>query len=144
MAVFPILDRPRFEEILKQFRTSAEVYVLVTSLCAAESSSAWSKIFMMEARRVKAANTTYFEAPVVADVLANFFLFSASAKLKQQIAAFFHLREAITMAQVLDLHEESTYAAMKDELEALCNRRIFWLLFVTERYVFLGGIASND
>lgn len=48
------------------------------------------------------------------------------------------LREAITHAQILKLERESTYAALSEPDQQL-YRRVFWLLFVTERYASLGS-----
>jgi hypothetical protein len=161
VAVFPILDRQRFQETLKQFHTSPEVYALVTSLCAAivsqtqpDTQSASSthssngdatspEFFINEAKRAKASNLSYVEKPHLRDAQTNFFLFAALFNLDRHNAAWFHLREAMTMVQMLRLHEEDTYAQMEDELEALYSRRTFWLLFITERYVLLRCIACS-
>ena len=43
-----------------------------------------------------------------------------------------YLREAISMAQMMYLHRESSYASLSAEEQQL-RRRILWLLFVTER-----------
>ena len=45
-----------------------------------------------------------------------------------------YLREAITMAQIMGLHRESTYLTLP-QTEQQIRRRILWLLFVTERGV---------
>ncbi|KAF4212529.1 hypothetical protein CNMCM8980_009441 [Aspergillus fumigatiaffinis] len=45
-----------------------------------------------------------------------------------------YLREAITMAQMMRLHQEASYIGLSPEEEQL-RRRILWLLFVTERGV---------
>ncbi|WQF77650.1 hypothetical protein CDEST_02664 [Colletotrichum destructivum] len=45
-----------------------------------------------------------------------------------------YLREAITIAQIMGLHKESSYAALPLP-EQQMKRRILWLLFVTERGV---------
>ncbi|KAG9245899.1 fungal-specific transcription factor domain-containing protein [Calycina marina] len=45
-----------------------------------------------------------------------------------------HLREAITMAQMMGLHKESSYQGLSLE-EQQFRRRVLWLLFVTERGV---------
>lgn len=51
------------------------------------------------------------------------------------VASLLYLREAITLAQVMGLHRESTYAALSLP-EQETRRRILWLLFVTERYAY--------
>ena len=52
------------------------------------------------------------------------------------LRSILYLREAITISQMLGLHRESYYANVAPE-EQQIRRRTFWLLFVTERYVFL-------
>lgn len=47
--------------------------------------------------------------------------------------ALLYLREAITHAQILRLEHEATYATLSEPEQQL-YRRVFWLLFVTERY----------
>jgi len=49
------------------------------------------------------------------------------------VQSLMHLREAITLAQIMGLHRESTYAALSTSVQEM-RRRILWLLFVTERY----------
>ncbi|KAE8168154.1 fungal-specific transcription factor domain-containing protein [Aspergillus tamarii] len=44
-----------------------------------------------------------------------------------------HLREAISIAQIMGLHRESSYNCLSFEEQQL-RRRVLWLLFVTERY----------
>ncbi|KAE8370856.1 fungal-specific transcription factor domain-containing protein [Aspergillus caelatus] len=44
-----------------------------------------------------------------------------------------HLREAISIAQIMGLHRESSYNSLSFEEQQL-RRRVLWLLFVTERY----------
>jgi hypothetical protein len=43
-----------------------------------------------------------------------------------------YLREAISLAQMMFLHREASYAGLGHE-EAQIRRRVLWLLFVTER-----------
>jgi hypothetical protein len=43
-----------------------------------------------------------------------------------------YLREAISLAQMMFLHREASYAGLDHE-EAQIRRRVLWLLFVTER-----------
>ncbi|KAE8332540.1 fungal-specific transcription factor domain-containing protein [Aspergillus sergii] len=44
-----------------------------------------------------------------------------------------HLREAISIAQIMGLHRETSYNGLSFEEQQL-RRRVLWLLFVTERY----------
>ncbi len=50
------------------------------------------------------------------------------------VASLLYLREAITLAQIMGLHRESTYATLSPSEQEI-RRRILWLLFVTERYI---------
>jgi hypothetical protein len=137
---------------LANFHTSPEIYALVTSLCAAiasqvqpdqqSASSVRSSatdllhtpdFFINEAKRAKSANPNYVEKPMLNDAQTNFFLFAALFNLDRHNSAWFHLREAMTMLQMLRLHEEDTYSVMEDELDAIFSRRTFWLFFITER-----------
>lgn len=125
---------------------------MVTSLCAAiasqvqpdqlSASSVHSSasdllhtpdFFINEAKRAKAANPNHIEKPMLKDAQTNFFLFAALFNLDRHNSAWFHLREAMTMLQILRLDEEDAYVAMEDEVEAIYSRRTFWLFFITER-----------
>ena len=49
------------------------------------------------------------------------------------IKSLLYLREAITLAQIVGLHRESTFRGISGG-EQQVRRRVLWLLFVTERY----------
>ncbi|KAF9883780.1 hypothetical protein FE257_002810 [Aspergillus nanangensis] len=68
----------------------------------------------------------------VASLLTSFFLFAAYGNLDKQDHAWFYLCQATSMVFTLRLHRESTYSEMSPE-DAEETRRIFWLLFITER-----------
>jgi hypothetical protein len=74
----------------------------------------------------------YQESPSVWSVMTSFFLFGSYFCLDLHGTAWFHLREATTLALTTDMHEESTYKKM-DTVDSSRRRRLFWLLFVTER-----------
>ncbi|KAJ5471553.1 hypothetical protein N7530_008910 [Penicillium desertorum] len=65
-------------------------------------------------------------------LLTSFFLFASYGNLDRQDHAWFFLCQATSFAFSLGLHRESTYAEYEIE-EAEERRRIFWLLFITER-----------
>lgn len=67
------------------------------------------------------------------NLLTSFFLFAAYGNLDQQNYAWFYLTQSVALANTIGLHRESTYAKFGSS-EAEERRRIFWLLFVTERY----------
>ena len=68
----------------------------------------------------------------VESLLTSFFLFACYGNLDKQRQAWFYLCQTTSMAFELGLHRESTYAGLSAE-EAEEKRRVFWLLFVTER-----------
>ncbi|CAG8877047.1 unnamed protein product [Penicillium nalgiovense] len=65
-------------------------------------------------------------------LLTSFFLFASYGNLDRQDQAWFFLCQATSFAFTLGLHRESTYAEYEAE-EAEERRRVFWLLFITER-----------
>ncbi|KKK17886.1 hypothetical protein P175DRAFT_0489378 [Aspergillus ochraceoroseus IBT 24754] len=68
----------------------------------------------------------------IESLLTSFFLFAAYGNLDRQEHAWFYLCQTTSMVFTLGLHRESTYAELSVE-EAEEKRRIFWLVFVTER-----------
>ncbi|KAJ5661778.1 uncharacterized protein N7477_009394 [Penicillium maclennaniae] len=77
------------------------------------------------------------ECDIVEDIsietlLTSFFLFASYGNMDKQSHAWFYLCQATSMAFTLGLQRESTYAELDTE-EAEERRRVFWLLFITER-----------
>ena len=86
---------------------------------------------------VKLAENCLREYSVIDDtsldsILVSFFLFASYGNLNDPRHAWFYLNQSITLAQALDLTRESGYYGLPDE-EREKRRRVFWLLFVTER-----------
>ena len=59
------------------------------------------------------------------------------------VKSLLYLREAITIAQIMNLHRESSYGALSSS-EQQIRRRILWLLFVTERYCSLKVLSLSS
>lgn len=68
-------------------------------------------------------------------LLTSFFLFASFGNMDKQSHAWFYLCQATSMAFALGLQREPTYAEFSVE-EAEERRRVFWLLFITERCVY--------
>lgn len=66
-------------------------------------------------------------------VLTSFFLFAYYGNMDQPRSAWYYLREAISFALSLRMGEESSYSGLNIET-AQRHRRLYWLLFITERY----------
>lgn len=65
-------------------------------------------------------------------VVSSYFVSTAFFELNQSRKSWYYLREALTMGQDLGFHDERSYMAL-DPTEALCRRKTFWILYVTER-----------
>ena len=150
----PILYREQLRQTVAERGHSIEAYCLVTSLCAfmliqpgiilknnpildipatSITSPKLGSLLMEEAVRVR-KGYDYIENPSVNTCITSFFLFGSCFGLNRHNNGWCHLREATALAQILGMQEESTYA-LGDIVETSRKRRLFWLLFVTERQV---------
>lgn len=69
-------------------------------------------------------------------VISSFWIHTSFFEINQSRKSWVYLREALTLALDMGLHDESTYLGLSPR-EKLCRQRVFWILFVTERWVFL-------
>ena len=156
----PILHRDQIRIFLETMEHSVELYCLVTALCAfmliqpgiashmqtleePNSSTTNPKMgasLIDEVVRVR-KSYDYIENPTVHTVITSFFLFGSCFGLNKHNAGWCHLREATALAQILGMQDENTYL-FGGPLENARNRRLFWLLFVTERSVPLDHVKS--
>lgn len=148
----PILHRQKVGETIGLMETNVEAYCLVTSLCAymmiqpnmvippdafdgldvvPQSALQQGQALLQETLRVRKRHD-YVESPTIWSVITSFFLFGSYFCLDKHNTAWFHLREATTLAQLIGMHDESTYNT-PDLIESSRRRRLYWLLFVTER-----------
>ncbi|KAJ5382555.1 transcriptional regulator family: Fungal Specific TF [Penicillium concentricum] len=72
------------------------------------------------------------DMPHIDSVLTSFFLFSAYGNLDKHHHAWHYLSQSISFAHLLNLHQEESYLVPDPEAAEL-RRRIYWLLFITER-----------
>ncbi|KAJ0415390.1 hypothetical protein BJY00DRAFT_265400 [Aspergillus carlsbadensis] len=70
--------------------------------------------------------------PHMDTVLTMFFLFCAYGNLNKPIYAWHYLSQTISYLQILNLDKEGIYAGLS-LADAEARRRVFWLVFVTER-----------
>jgi hypothetical protein len=73
----------------------------------------------------------YIDSPSL-DVVRTSFLYATYFNLDKHAIAWFHLREATTLAHIMGMQEEQTYQS-HNPLNNIYRRRFYWLLFVTER-----------
>lgn len=152
--VMPILDREATYASLHHLHGSPTQYGLITALCAVVMMQieipitsdkdgpldSFQRFDSMSAvdfliKETYRARECYdqVENPSLSSVQSSFFLFSCLSRLGKDNAAWIHLRESITMLQLLRLHEEASYSTMSDPSYERYSRRTFWLLFITEQ-----------
>ncbi|MCJ1287759.1 hypothetical protein MMC26_007111 [Xylographa opegraphella] len=147
----PILDQGRMKQTVTEMDTKTEAYCLIGSLCAfvviqpdfhirtAGDRPQFSSIRQVSAQCLRLVEETlrawngydHKDSPTLTDVLIAFFLSAAYFGLEKANAAWIHLREAITLAQLLGMHDEGTYK--RGDVDGDIRRRLFWLLYVSER-----------
>ncbi|KAL2424451.1 hypothetical protein ABEF95_010534 [Exophiala dermatitidis] len=149
-----ILDRQALTELLSsRLSTDAHVYCLTASLCAfvmvqpgmnlavgpgncykgepPENRYGYANMLLEDIKRVR-KSIDYISTPTLSSVQISFLLFGCYFTLEKQNVCWFHLREAATLAQMMGMHEESSYL-IGDATENKYKRRAYWLLLVTER-----------
>ena len=148
----PILHKKQVDTFLQTMGHSTETRCLVTALCAfmliqpgiaphvqtmeeptpSTTNPKMGAALMDEVVRLR-KSYDYIENPTVHTIITSFFLFGSCFGLNKHNAGWCHLREATALAQILGMQDENTYL-FSDPLESARNRRLFWLLFVTERF----------
>ncbi|KAL1977620.1 hypothetical protein VTN31DRAFT_479 [Thermomyces dupontii] len=148
--LYPIMPVIRPDEVLRDSeqpeKLSPQRYAFMAALCAAThvqlrldgtnqgdegSSNLSGEDLLMEAVAAR-RECDPAENASIESLLTSFFLFATYGNLDRQDQAWFYLSQAIAMAHTLGLHREATYARL-DPAEAEEQRKVFWLLFVTER-----------
>lgn len=147
----PILHRGRLEQQAMYADQNADSYCLLTSLCAfmmiqpgmcipgdplgldslPGTNLISGNLLMEETLRVR-KSYDHLETPTLNSLVTSFFLFGCYFGLELHNKAWFHLREATTLAHILGMQKEDTYLQF-DAIESSRRRRLYWLLFVTER-----------
>lgn len=74
----------------------------------------------------------FIESPSRLSVMTSFFLFAYYGNNEKHDKAWHYLQESITFAQTLNMDDENAYRDL-DPTEAQWRRRLYWLLFITER-----------
>lgn len=147
----PILHRGRLEQQAMYADQNVDTYCLLTSLCAfmmiqpgmgipgdplgldslPGANLISGNLLMQETLRVR-KSYDHLETPTLNSLVTSFFMFGCYFGLDLHDKAWFHLREATTLVHTLGLTKEETYMQF-DAVEASRRRRLYWLLFVTER-----------
>ncbi|KIW08889.1 uncharacterized protein PV09_00811 [Verruconis gallopava] len=152
----PILHHRKVQQTVMAMGHSIEAYCKMVSLCAYTlfqpnmvlpshvrsndelgqiSNIALARLYLDEAIRVR-KGYEFSEDPTIIAVYTSFFIFSCYFCLDRQNAAWVYLRQAMTLAHVMGMHDESSYKN-EDFIDSSRKRRFFWVLFMTERaYAF--------
>ncbi|TVY27190.1 putative sucrose utilization protein [Lachnellula hyalina] len=146
--IYPIMPLIHMPTLRASINRPLEMFEknLVYSLCALTSThmsgksisapgppswEATGRFFLDECISVR-QSYDFVEDKTLGAVISSYFLSTASFELNQSRKSWYYLREALTMGQDLGLHDEKLYVGLPDA-EALCRRRTFWILYVTER-----------
>lgn len=151
--VWPVIDVARLSSALRSDENDCENCALVFAVCAATGAQLQLKSTVQEWNEFRLPEETgstaltdrfaaeaelyrlkydYRESSTIEAILVPLFLhIYYGAKGKKQTASFL-LREAVSLCQLLALDKEETYQNIDSEEESY-RRRIFWLLYVTER-----------
>jgi len=153
----PILQRQRIEQQAMYMDNNADTYCLLAALCAftmfqpgmslpgVSNSDPFGldtmgpganiisgTLLMDEAIKVR-RSYDYLSSPTLNSICTSYFLFAGHYALEMHNKAWYHLREATTLAHMIGMNKEETYLQF-DNIDASRRRRLYWLLFVTERY----------
>ncbi|KAL5318327.1 hypothetical protein ACEPPN_013386 [Leptodophora sp. 'Broadleaf-Isolate-01'] len=146
--IYPIMPLVHMPTLRASITRPQEMYEknLLYSLCALTSThmsgksilapgppswEAAGRFFLDECISVR-QSYDFVEDKTLYAVISSYFVSTAFFELNQNKKSWYYLREALTMGQDLGFHDESTYAGLAPA-EALCRRRTFWILYVTER-----------
>ncbi|KAH6675979.1 hypothetical protein B0J14DRAFT_587765 [Halenospora varia] len=91
-----------------------------------------AEVQMEEALRMRNVGGAFGQASSVEAVMTSFFLFGCQFGRGQDNAAWLRLREAISLGELMGLHDSSSYVGLDAE-EKERRIRTYWLLSVTER-----------
>jgi hypothetical protein len=151
-AQLPILDRRQLEQQILYMEQNRDAYCLMTSLCAfimlqpgmamppgdpynldmvPGANIISSQLLLEETLRVR-RGYEYLDSISPNALATNFFLYGCYYGQESHDRAWYYLREATTMVHMVGMHKEEYYMQL-DPAEASRQRRLFWLLFVTER-----------
>jgi hypothetical protein len=148
----PVLERRQLEQQAMFMEQDRDTYCLLTSLCAfmmlqpgmtmpagdpynldmmPGANIVSSNLLLEETIRVR-KGYEYLDSPSLSTLCTDFFIFGCYYGMELHDKAWYYLREATTMMQMIGMHKEETYLQWSN-VEASRRRRLYWLLFVTER-----------
>lgn len=148
----PILERGIVEQQVLYMEHNRDSYCLMTSLCAfalmqpgmaMPSSEPYnldqapganiiaSQLLIDETLKVR-KGYEYIDTVSLNALVTDFFLFGCYYGQELHDRAWYYLREASTMINLVGMHKEEYYMQL-EATEASRRRRLFWLVYATER-----------
>lgn len=144
-SVWPIVSYDELMVRLRNNQDDYESYALAAALCSATVAqlrlpehvvsfdSISSFELVAECQRLRRL-FEYQEHFTMSSLLTSFFLHIYFANADKLRTAGFYLRETLTYAHGLKLHRSESYANLPS-WERQIRLRVFWILFISERYV---------
>lgn len=147
--IMPVIDRQIFLDAnLYNDSTamSSDMYCFLCAICATtivqldtsipqpaplHPQKATDDLFAEECLRER-KNYDWIDSPSPMSVMIPFFLFCYYGNHEQNAKAWHYLQESITFSENLNMDDEQSYTKL-DAVEAQWRRRLYWLLFITER-----------
>ncbi|KAG6360149.1 hypothetical protein INS49_011205 [Diaporthe citri] len=143
--IMPVLYMPAIRSMIARQMTPSEKN-LIFALCALVSMhmsgkslsfdgpASWEDAgrFFLDECVSNRQSYDFMEDASLHAVISSFWLSTSFFEINQNRKSWLYLREALTLAQDMGLHDDSTYVSLTPQ-EALCRQRVFWILFVTER-----------
>ncbi|KIW28755.1 uncharacterized protein PV07_04629 [Cladophialophora immunda] len=152
-SVWPVVSYDELVTALRNNRSDYESYSLAAALCAAViaqlrlpehigSLTYSSSELVAEAQRLRRL-FEYQEQYSMSSLLTSFFLHIYFANADKLRTAGFYLRETLTYAHGLKLHQLNSYAGL-DFRERQLRLRVYWILFISERtYCVQNGLPTT-
>ncbi|MCJ1309164.1 hypothetical protein MMC25_002819 [Agyrium rufum] len=154
----PILHRDQVKQYAADMQTSADAFCLIGALCSfiiiqpgLSLATAGEEVPREERGRKSSRGAGIVEEVVkmrkiynsvenasTTTVVTAFLLSASYFGLEKHNSAWFYLREAITLAQILGMGDESTYVT--NDPASQMRRQLYWLLFVADRAYVLHNL----
>ena len=151
----PVLHRGWIQQKASEISTSPEAYCVVGALCvyiisqlrfdgvvaasplssgSTRSQSNSTAMRIVEDIKRMRNQTEYSDNPTTGSILTSFFLSAGLFSLERHNTAWFYMQEAITFVKMMRIHRDEAYGS-DDTPQDFMNRRLFWILFISERSV---------
>jgi len=142
-SVWPIVNKDLLLARLQTTEPDVCAYMLACSVCAATMVQLQLSVFgpcgdvlepiaMLTEIEDLRRQYDYRESPSMDFLATSFFMHVAYTNLGRLTTSTLLLREAVTLAYILDLHRPSHYDEITS-IERQSHLRMFWILFITER-----------